>query len=148
MKKILLSSFIFLTACAGLDVQQSGDLPKAVQIQKIQQKKGVSKTYVQNFLGPAHFESANPSILVYGQTIKEMRGFLSPKELEREMYVLSFDKQDRLQSVRHLTLEDGFNVAYVSDETPTRKTSPDLMKQLMENFGKYNVGNTGDMQKR
>ena len=77
-----------------------------------------------------------------------MRGFLTPKDLERDIYVFAFDRQDRLESVRHLTLQDGFDVAYVSKETPTRKSSPDLMKQLLENFGKYNVGNTGDMQKR
>lgn len=148
MKKILLLSLLSLTACAGLDVQQTGDVPKAVQIEKIQQKKGVSKAYVKDALGPAHFESNTPSVLVYGQTVKEMRGFLAPKDLERDIYVFAFDRQDRLQSVRHLTLQDGFDVAYVSKETPTRKSSPDLMKQLLENFGKYNVGNTGDMQKR
>ena len=151
MKKTILS-LLFLTACAGcsgLDVQHNGEVPKEVQIEQVQRKKGLSKQAVIEALGPAHFETTKPlSVLLYGHTVKELRGFLDPKEIEREIYVFSFNQQNQLQEVTKLTLQDGFDVPYISKETPTRKSSPKFFEQLLQNFGKYNLGKTGDMQKR
>lgn len=151
MKKTLLS-FLVLIACAGcsgLDVQHNGEVPKEVQIEEIQRHKGISKSAVIDALGPAHFETKKPlSVLIYGHTTKELRGFLDPKEIERDVYIFSFNQQERLQEVRKLTLQDGFDVPYIDKETPTRKSSPKFFEQLLQNFGKYNLGNTGDMQKR
>lgn len=151
MKKTMLSLLILIACagCSGLDVQHSGEVPKEVQIEKIQRHKGISKNAVKDELGPAHFETTKPlSILLYGHTTKELRGFLTPKEIEREVYVFSFDKQDKLQEVKKLTLQDGFEVPYIDKETPTRHSNPDFFEQLLKNFGRYNLGNTGDMKKR
>lgn len=142
MRKKLIISFMFLfliTGC-GLETYQSGDLPSQQRLNMIQ--AGFDRAKVVDLLGEPTFENkvGRSQFFVYSRIRKQNRAFLPPQETERDLYVISFDPYQRVNAVRHLTLDDANQISY--DETITKVTGKELtvMEQLVKNFGRYDAG--------
>ena len=140
-KKLIFSgvaSCLMLSAC-GLETYHSGDLPPKSRLNVVQPKKQ-TKEQVLRILGTPSFEIAETNTLVYMRQVKESQAFLEPKEIERDIYIFSFDANDKLTKKEHLTLADGQKVAFDETLTDTQKKELSVMKQLIQNFGRYDAG--------
>ena len=91
-KKLIFSSLascLLLSAC-GLATYHSGDLPAKTRLNVVQPKKQ-TKEQVLRILGTPSFEIPETNTLVYMRQVKESQAFLKPKEVERDIYIFSFD---------------------------------------------------------
>jgi len=146
MKKIS-AMIVLLMVLAGCSVTQSGELPVSERWDAI--KKGDSIDKVYRMLGPPAFEETNGRhFMVYARNIKKGQGFLPDKEVERDVYVLTFDKKNRLLETTHLTLADARSVSFDPDMTQTQHDDPSFLAEIMSNFGKYNTGQRDSIQRQ
>lgn len=141
-----LSAGILLGGC-GLEVYQSGDLPSEARLNSIQVGKS-TKEQTLRILGAPVFASEQGNFLVYGKIRKESQAFMEPKEFERDIYVLTFNKENILTDKEHLTMKEGNNVSYVSATTPTKHKELSVTEQLIKNFGRYDAGGRDSTQRR
>lgn len=140
-KKLIFSgiaSCLMLSAC-GLETYHSGDLPAKTRLNVVQPKKQ-TKEQVLRILGTPSFEIPETNTLVYMRQVKESQAFLKPKEVERDIYIFSFDDSGKLLKKEHLTLADGQKIAFDETVTDTQKKELSVMKQLIQNFGRYDAG--------
>ena len=66
--------------------------------------------------------------------------FFEPKEVERDIYVISFNQQGIVTDIQHLTLKDGNKVAFDEEVTRVKGKELSVMEQLIKNFGRYDAG--------
>ncbi len=141
-------SILCLSAC-GLEKYKSSDLPASARLESI--KVGDSKEKVLRVLGTPNYES-NASegvgdLFFYAEAKKESCIFLDPQVVERDVYVYTFQK-GKVAEIQHLTLEDAQKVAYESDTTKVGGKELSVLKQLADNFGRYNAGGHDSTERR
>ena len=143
----LFSSLIFLNAC-GFETYQSGDLPSQARLNMIQ--PGMSEEKVIDLLGKPIFENkvSADHFYIYFKAKKENRAFFHPEEVERDVYVISFNPNKTVRNLQHLTLKDGNNIIY--DESYTQVTGKQLsvLEQLVKNVGRYDAGGRDSSQRQ
>ena len=90
----------------------------------------------------------NEKFYIYFRAKKENRAFFHPEEIERDVYVVTFNQNNIVKSMEHLTLKDANNVAY--DESYTQVTGKELsvVEQLVKNFGRYDAGGRDSTQRQ
>lgn len=59
-----------------------------------------------------------------------------PQISRRDITAITFDKEDKVASVKTLALKDGYQIAYEKRETPTRGRELSVLEQLLGNVGK------------
>lgn len=143
----LFSSMILLSAC-GLETYQSGDLPSEQRLNMIQ--PGLSQEKVINLLGSPLFQNkiGNDIFFIYFKSKKENRAFFHPEEIERDIYVISFNQDKTVRNIRHLTLNDANNVPYDEDHTQVTGKELSVIEQLVKNFGRYDAGGRDSSQRQ
>ncbi|MBQ4471868.1 MAG: outer membrane protein assembly factor BamE [Alphaproteobacteria bacterium] len=141
-------SVLCLTAC-GLENYKSSDLPASARLEAI--KVGDNKEKVLRVLGTPNYESNAAEgvgdLFFYAEAKKESRIFFDPKVVERDIYVYTF-KNNKVSDIQHLTLDDAQKVAYEADTTKVGGKELSVLKQLAENFGRYNPGGHDSTQRR
>lgn len=128
--------FCFLSACSTI---QSGELPVSERLNNL--KKGDSIDKIYRLLGPPAFEEKQGTpFMIYARNKKKTRGFLPCIEVERDIYVLTFNDKGALLEKIHLTLNEANKVSFDPDLTKTQHIDPSLLEELMSNFGRYDSG--------
>jgi len=141
-------SILSLTAC-GLEKYKTSDLPASVRLESV--KVGDTKEKVLRVLGTPNYES-NPAegvgdLFFYAEAKKESRIFFDPKVVARDIYVYSFEN-GKVANIQHLTLDDAQHVAFEQDTTKVGGKELSVLRQLAENFGRYNPGGHDSTQRR
>lgn len=144
-KLIVFAAFCSLTAC-GLETYSGGELPPPSRLARI--KPGQTYDHVVETLGPPGFESKADGLLVYARNKKSSRVFWDPEETERDVHIYAFDKAGKLTGVRRLTLADGKAVPYNPRATAVSDKELSVLRQLADNFGKYDAGGTDSSVRR
>ena len=112
---------------------------------------GDSKEKVLRVLGTPNYESNEAEgvedLFFYAEAKKESRIFFDPQVVTRDIYVYTFTK-GKVSDIQHLTLDDAQKVAYESDTTKVGGKELSVLKQLAENFGRYNAGGNDSTQRR
>ena len=144
----LFASVLCLTSC-GLEKYKSSDLPASARLESV--KLGDSKEKVLRVLGTPNYESNEAEgvedLFFYAEAKKESRIFFDPQVVTRDIYVYTFTK-GKVSDIQHLTLDDAQKVAYESDTTKVGGKELSVLKQLAENFGRYNAGGNDSTQRR
>lgn len=122
-------------------VDYRGYLPKGEDMQKIQ--TGMSKTEVEAILGSpsttATINSAGDSYYYISSTL-EQTAFFQPKVIDRQIFAVRFDRDDRVEKFANYGLEDGVIVDFISRETPTRGKELGVLQQMFQNLGRFDPG--------
>jgi len=141
-------SLMCLTSC-GLEKYKSSDLPASARLESV--RVGDSKEKVLRVLGTPNYESTESEgvgeILFYAEARKESRIFLDPQTVERDIYVYTFEN-NKVSDIQHLTLADAQKVSYEDDTTKVGGKELSVLKQLAENFGRYNPGGQDTTKRR
>ena len=129
-----------LMSCSPI-VDYRGYLPKGEDMQKIQ--SGMSKTEVEAILGSpsttATISTSGDSYYYISSTI-EQTAFFQPKVVDRQIFAVRFDRDDRVEKFANYGLEDGVIVDFISRETPTRGKELGILQQLFQNLGRFDPG--------
>lgn len=141
-------SILCLSAC-GLEKYKSSDLPASARLESV--KVGDSKEKVLRVLGTPNYESNGSEgvgdMIFYAEAKKESRIFFDPQLVQRDVYVYTF-KNNKVSEIQHLTLDDAQKVSYESDTTKVGGKELSVLKQLADNFGRYNAGGQDSAQRR
>jgi len=143
----LLSSIVLLNSC-GLETYQSGDLPSQQRLNMIQ--AGMPEEKVIDLLGKPLFENkiGSDSFYIYFKSKKENRAFYHPEEIERDVYIVSFNQNKTVRNIRHLTLNDANDVEYDNAHTQVTGKELSVLEQLVKNFGRYDAGGRDSSQRQ
>lgn len=129
-----------LLACSPI-VDYRGYLPRGEDMQKIQ--TGMSKVEVQAILGSpsttATINTEGDSYYYISSTV-EQTAFFKPKVVDRQIFAVRFDRDDRVEKFANYGLEDGVVVDFISRETPTRGKELGVLQQLFQNLGRFDPG--------
>jgi outer membrane protein assembly factor BamE (lipoprotein component of BamABCDE complex) len=147
---IPLAAVTLLIACAPV-ISQRGYLPDLENESAI--KIGAdTKTSVQSRLGYASTTATfgNDSWYYISATEKQV-AFFTPTVLKRQIVAVYFDKDNKVTTVRHFSLQDGHVIAFETRETPARGRELTFLQQLLNatpgtnatNVQSTNPGNGG-----
>jgi outer membrane protein assembly factor BamE (lipoprotein component of BamABCDE complex) len=117
-------------------VNQRGYLPDPGLAQKI--RVGVdTKDSLQASIGsPSTVSTFNDSTWYYISTTQEDFLFLRPEETDRQVVAVAFGPDRKVTSVKQLGPQDGVDVAFSDDETPTRGRELTFLQQIFGNVGR------------
>jgi outer membrane protein assembly factor BamE (lipoprotein component of BamABCDE complex) len=150
LKAICGAAIGLLIACAPV-ISQRGYLPDP-SVESAIKSGNDTKTSVQSRLGYASTTATfgNDSWYYISSTEKQV-AFFAPTVLKRQILAVSFDKDNKVTSVRHYGLQDGHLIAFESKETPARGRETTFLQELLKatpgssatNIQETNPGNGG-----
>lgn len=150
MRRILASSssrFLLLAAMAlavagcSANIAHRGYLAKPGAFGQV--REGMPKSEVEGILGsPSTTASVNfqGDSYYYISSVTEQTAFLNPKEVERQVIAVRFDKNDQVASLGQYGLEDGKIIDINSRSTPTKGRELTMLQQLFGNIGRPGPG--------
>ena len=128
-----------LSGCGG-QVDRHGHVFIDVDLNQVQ--PGMTKEQVATVLGsPDTTSTIGGDAYYYIATTTKTVAFFKPKEIDRQVVAVYFDKGQAVQQVAHYGLKDGIVVNYYKGETPARGKDLNLLEQI---FG--NLNNRGQIK--
>ena len=126
----ILAGLAVLMACTP-EISQRGYLPDPSLEAQIKNGDD-TKSSVQDKLGYASTTATfgNDTWYYISSTEKQV-AFFTPTVQHRTILAIAFDKQNKVTSMRHYTLQDGHVVALESRVTPTRGRELTFLQQLL-----------------
>ncbi len=129
----------FLSGCAK-DIEQRGNLPPPEALARLSPGEQTRQD-VEAILGtPATTAVFDEENWYYISAHTTQYAFYPNHELDRTVYVVSFDRRGILANVRRLSLDDGQQVAINQRSTPTKGREVGLLEQLLGNVGRIGSG--------
>lgn len=101
---------------------------------------GMTKIEVQALLGsPSTTATINTQgdSFYYISSVVERAAFFRPKEVDRQIFAVRFDPEDRVESFALYGLEDGQVVNFSTRTTPTPGRELSILQQLFQNVGRF-----------
>ena len=129
-----------LVAGCAKDIEPRGNLPPPEALAKLAPGEQTRQD-VQGILGtPATTAIFDDENWYYISAHTTQYAFYPNHELDRTVYVVSFDQRGILSGVRKLNLEDGQNVTPEERSTPTKGREVGILEQLLGNVGRVGGG--------
>ncbi len=127
-----------VTACAPV-TSYNGFQAREEKPQNV--KVGVdTKSTVLTSLGSPSTKSAfDPNVWYYVSQITDEYAYYKPRVRTRDVVRITFNKDEKVADVKHLTLKDGYQIAYDRAETPTRGRSLSWVEQVLGTIGRGGV---------
>lgn len=109
-----------------------------------QLQTGSSKEQVRTVMGsPSTVSTVEGEAWYYISSRFETMMFYKPKEVERAVAAVYFDKSETVQEIAYYGIEDGQIVNFVDRKTPTRGKELTILGQLFGNLGRFNNPGAG-----
>lgn len=128
---------ILLSGCSLLPVNIVGDVPEETRIKAIKPEKHTKEDVVRLLGSPANITLFEEESWIWVQSKEQMRAILPPKEIERNVLVITFKPNESVKRVSQLTLKDSIEVAYDTDETPSHGKDLSIFDEMLGNFGRF-----------
>ena len=124
---------VSLGACESRVVSR-GNLPNPDLVAEISEG-GISKQEVAEILGsPSSVNIFGQHTWYYISERTEKLAFFAPEIKERQVLIIKFDKKDIMESIEHLDLKDGRQLAHVERATQTFGKELTVIGQILGNF--------------
>lgn len=138
MRKICFYFLMFLlSGCSLLPVNVVGDIPEETRIKAIKPEKHTKEDVIRVLGSPSNITLFEEEAWVWVQSKEQMRAILPPKETERNVLVIRFNAKDTVKRVSQLTLKDGVEIAYDTEETPSYGKDLSIFEEIVGNFGRF-----------
>ena len=123
----LLLGAALLAGCGG-EVDRHGHVFIDVDLNQVQ--SGMTKEQVATVLGsPDTTSTIGGDAYYYIATTTKTVAFFKPKEIDRQVVAVYFDKGQAVREVAHYGLKDGIVVNYYKGETPARGKDLNVLEQ-------------------
>jgi outer membrane protein assembly factor BamE (lipoprotein component of BamABCDE complex) len=128
----LMLGAICLSGC-GAQIDRHGHVFIDVDINQVQ--PGMNKEQVEQILGSPDTKSAiTGDAYYYISTTQKTVAFLKPREIDRQVVAVYFDRNQTVEQVAHYGLKDGIVVNYYKGETPARGKDLGFLEQVFGNL--------------
>jgi outer membrane protein assembly factor BamE (lipoprotein component of BamABCDE complex) len=125
-----------VAACAPITTM-NGFQAVDVKPQDIKVAADTRSTVLTKLGSPSAVATFDPNIWYYVTQTSDKVAYLKPQIKSRTVIAISFNKEDeKVTEVRSLGLGDGYQVAYVTRETPTRGRELSVLEQLLGTIGR------------
>ena len=95
-----------------------------------------TKSTVLTQLGsPSERATFDPNTWYYISQITDEYAYYRPQVRTRDVVRITFGADEKVTEVKHLTLKDGYQIAYNQHETPTRGRSLSWVEQVLGTIG-------------
>lgn len=130
-----LTALFILSGCSTDYFNQTeGNMPSKSDI--ISLKKGMSQAEVRDIMGsPSVISSLDHRTWIYMNATMRRVAFFEPKELERNVVAIEFNREGNVEKVVQLTKENGKNITISSDETPVMGSEESFMEKYFGGVG-------------
>ena len=130
---------VVLAGCAET-VTRHGHLFQEGELQKV--SAGMSQEQVKMSLGTPTTQApvGSGSAFYYISSTESQALFLAPKEKDRQVVAVYFDRTGSVDRVAQYGLKDGKVFDYVKNETPVHAKDEGLLKALFRNLGVKQLG--------
>jgi outer membrane protein assembly factor BamE (lipoprotein component of BamABCDE complex) len=136
LSMLLLGSFLALAGCTK-DIDPRGNLPTADALAQLAIGEQTRQD-VQGLLGtPATTAVFDDETWYYISSNTTQYAFYKTHELDRQVFVVSFNDRGILKDVRKYEMKDGHVVTPVGRETPTKGREYSIIEQLLGNIGRF-----------
>jgi outer membrane protein assembly factor BamE (lipoprotein component of BamABCDE complex) len=121
-----------LSGC-GAQIDRHGHVFIDVDINQVQ--PGMNKEQVEQILGSPDTKSAiTGDAYYYISTTQKTVAFLKPREIDRQVVAVYFDRNQTVEQVAHYGLKHGIVVNYYKGETPARGKDLGFLEQVFGNL--------------
>lgn len=118
-------------------VDLRGNLPHPDVLAEIKPGK-TTRDDVQVLLGtPSNVVMYGDETWLYISSRTEKVAFFEPREIDRKIIALVFDRQGKVKAMETKGLEDANPIQTVDRETPTAGKDVSLLQQLLGNVGRF-----------
>ncbi len=117
------------TAYNGFQARE--DKPQDVKV-----GEDTKSTVLARLGSPSIVATFEPNIWYYVSQASVKVGYQNPKLTSRDVVAITFGQDEKVASVRHLGLKNGYQIAYARQETPTRGRELSVLEQLLGNIGR------------
>ena len=125
-----------VSACAPISTL-SGFQTVDVKPQDTKVGEDTRSTVLAKLGSPSAVATFDPNVWYYVTQLSDKVAYLRPQLKSRTVISITFDKaSEKVVSVRTLGLGDGYQVAYVNRETPTRGRELSAFEQLLGTIGR------------
>jgi len=133
---ILGAALMGLGACEAR-IESRGNFPDPDLVADIS-GGGISKQEVVEILGsPSSINIFGQHTWYYISERTEKFAFFAPEIKERQVLVIKFDKKNFMESIEHLDLNDGRQLAHVERVTQTFGQELTVIGQILGNFKRF-----------
>jgi outer membrane protein assembly factor BamE (lipoprotein component of BamABCDE complex) len=123
-------------ACAPISTI-SGFQAVDVKPQDMKVGEDTRSTVLTKLGSPSAVATFDPNVWYYMSQQSDKVAYLRPQIKSRTVIAITFDKSsEKVTAVRKLGLGDGYQVAYVKRETPTRGRELSAFEQLLGTIGR------------
>jgi outer membrane protein assembly factor BamE (lipoprotein component of BamABCDE complex) len=130
-----------LTGCAYIAAPvtaQRGYIVNETDLEKLKIGQ-TSQEQVQEYMGsPSTISTINNEAWYYITSKTEAYLFYPPKEVERTVIAVYFNKQNVIDDITYYGLKDGEVIDIQTRTTPTRGKELTILGQLFSNLGRFN----------
>jgi outer membrane protein assembly factor BamE (lipoprotein component of BamABCDE complex) len=128
-------ALVVLVSCQPV-YRNHGYAPTDIELATLEVGRDTKETVAEKVGIPSAAGLLNDTAWFYVQSRWLHRGFQAPRELEREVIVISFNDGGTVQNVERFGLEDGQVVALSRRVTESNIEGVTFIRQLMGNFGR------------
>lgn len=130
-----LMMIIFITACSNdLFLTHNGNMPSNERIAKV--KIGDSKHEVINQLGsPSTVVSLDQNTWIYMSSDIKKVAFMTPKEVNRDVLTISFNKEGKVDDIDRLTKMNGTEIDINEEKTEALGHQPGFFEKFFGGLG-------------
>ena len=129
--------FLALAGCSLLPVNEVGHVPSEEERATIKVGKTTKQAVSRDIGSPATISLFEKESWIYIASKEQTRGFLPPKELDRQVFVVTFNAKDVVEGKRFYTLQDGITLVPDSATTKTYGKELSSLDEMLGNFGRF-----------
>ena len=128
--------FLAVSACTA-SVEQRGYIFDEEKVASIRSGE-VAREDVARLMGsPTVLPASGGDVWYYVGGDVERFAFFEPEILERQIVAFHFGESDLVENITVYELEDGVEVSFVEDVTPSRGRNLSLFEEIFGNIGRF-----------
>ena len=134
---ILIALFFFLTACGG-QYRNHGYMPMKVDVDALVVGVDTREAIIEEIGAPSIGGVVTDEAIYYVRSRMHHRGYMQPKEIRREVLVLSFGENQILSNVERFGIKQGKLVRLEHRVTQTLGGDRTILQEIITSIGGFN----------
>lgn len=126
-----------LAASCSSQVNLRGNAPDPEQLALVQPGAQSRDQVIQLLGSPTTVATFDKSVIYYISQRTQTVTYHAPEVLSRQVVEISFDKSNRVASIKTYDLKDGKKIKLVERTTPTPGRQFSVIQQLLGNLGRF-----------
>jgi outer membrane protein assembly factor BamE (lipoprotein component of BamABCDE complex) len=137
------AALIGLLAGCTPTIDVRGNVPPPERLAEVKPGKMTKNDVVALLGSPSNTTAFGDDTWYYISSTFESWAYKIPKETERQVVKIDFDRTGRVTNIQTLGLKDGKEIDLITRETPAPGRDLGILEQFLGNVGKFSKGDKG-----